>query len=265
MTKDEVEHSRITFYFVVYGVNLKLFNADMHIHTCLSPCGDWGMSPKIIIEKSLEKKLDIIGICDHNSAENVEAVIKAGYGKDIRVVPGMEICSKEEVHILSFFETTKQALLMQEYVYDNLPGKNSPERFGYQIVADENDEVSGENERLLIGATTLKLKEIVDKIHFLNGICIAAHVDRPAFGIISQLGFIPPDLPLDGVEISWRINPSEAIKQISDIKKFPLIVSSDAHFPDDIGKVITRFFLAEPTIDEIRLALPDKNERRTEV
>lgn len=237
----------------------------MHIHTCLSPCGDWEMSPKKIIEKSLEKNLDIIGICDHNSAENVEAVIKAGAGKGIRVLPGMEICSKEEVHILSIFETTKQALSMQEYVYNHLTGKNSPERFGYQIVADENDEVSGENEKLLIGATSLKLSEIVDKIHSLNGLCIASHVDRPTFGIISQLGFIPPDLPLDGVEISWRIEPSEAIKQIPDIKSFPYIVSSDAHFPADIGKVITKFFMAEPTIDEIRQALSGKNQRRTEV
>ena len=237
----------------------------MHIHTCLSPCGDWGMSPKKIIEKSLDKNLDIIGICDHNSAENIAAVIKAGDGKGIRVIPGMEICSKEEVHILSVFETTKQALLMQEYIYENLPGENSPKMFGDQIVADENDEVVGENKRLLIGATTIKLKEIVDKIHSLNGLCIASHVDRQTFGIISQLGFIPPDLPLDGVEISWRMEPSQAMKQMPDIKRFPFIVSSDAHFPDDIGKAITTFFIAEPTIEEIRLALTEKNDRRIEV
>jgi len=236
----------------------------MHIHSCLSPCGDWEMSPKRIIEKSLEKNLDIIGICDHNSAENVEAVIKAGDGKGIRVVPGMEICSKEEVHVLSFFETSKQALLMQDYVYENLPGENSPDTFGYQIIADENDEVSGENQRLLIGATNLSVSKIVDKIHLLNGICIASHVDRPVFGIISQLGFIPPDLLLDGVEISWRIEPSEAMKQMPDIKRFPFIVSSDAHFPYDIGKVVTKFFLAEPTIEEIRLAMTGKNGRRIE-
>lgn len=223
------------------------------------------MSPRKIIEKSLEKNLDIIGICDHNSAENVEGVIRAGERKKIRVIPGMEICSREEVHLLALFETTGQALLMQEYVYGSLPGKNSPDMFGYQIIADENDEVSGESEKLLIGATTLGIKEIVDKIHFLGGLCIASHVDRPVFGIISQLGFIPFDLPLDGVEISWRIAPQEAIKQMPDIKRFPYIVSSDAHFPADIGKAVTGFFMAEPTIEEIRLALTGKNERRTEV
>ncbi len=84
------------------------------------------MSPKRIIEKCLEKKLDIIGICDHNSAENTEAVISAGKLKGIHVIPGMEICSKEEVHMLSFFETAKEALLMQEFIYDNLPGKTAP-------------------------------------------------------------------------------------------------------------------------------------------
>ena len=256
---------KLTFYFAAYGARLKLYKADMHIHTCLSPCGDWGMSPKKIIEKSLEKKLDIIGICDHNSAENVKAVIKAGKGTGIRVVPGMEICSKEEVHILSLFNDIKEAILMQEYIYDNLPGKNSPEMFGYQIIADENDEVAGENQRLLIGATNLKLSEIVDKIHSLNGLCIASHVDRPVFGIISQLGFIPPDLPLDGVEISWRMEPSEAMKQMPDIKRFPFIVSSDAHFPDDIGKAVAKFFISEPTIEEIRLALTGKYDRYVEV
>jgi hypothetical protein len=237
----------------------------MHIHTCLSPCGDWEMSPKRIIEKSLERKLDIIGICDHNSAENAEAVMKAGKLKGICVIPGMEICSREEVHVLSFFETGERALLMQEFIYDNLPGKNSPDTFGYQIIADEYDNVAGENDRLLIGATTLRLSDIVDKTHSLNGLCIASHVDRPIFGIISQLGFIPHDLPIDGVEISWRISPYEAKKQIPDIKRFPFIVSSDAHFQDDIGKAVTNFFLAEPTIKEIRLALTGKNDRLIEV
>ena len=240
---------------------LKRFKADLHIHSCLSPCSDWAMSPKKIVQQSLEVGLDLIALCDHNSAENAAATMREGKRQGVQVLPGMEICSKEEIHILAIFEEPQQALAMQEYVYAHLPGTNRPEFFGNQVVANENDEVLGENSRLLIGASTLKLYEIVDKTHFFGGLSIASHVDRPAFGLISQLGFIPPDLPLDGVEVSWRMSSEEAREKIPGIRNLPCITSSDAHFPEDIGKSHTVFIIKTPALDEISLALQGKHGR----
>ncbi|MGB9499661.1 MAG: PHP-associated domain-containing protein [Dissulfuribacterales bacterium] len=123
----------------------------------------------------------------------------------------------------------------------------------------------GENLRLLIGATSLGLSDIVTHVHQHKGICIASHIDRPAFGIISNLGFVPKQLGLDGVEVSWRMPIKKACETFSGIKDFPCITSSDAHYLEDIGKVWTGFIVETPTFEEIRLALTDKAGRRIEV
>ena len=241
---------------------LKKFKADMHIHSCLSPCGDWDMSPRRIIKKSLEVGLDLIAICDHNSVENAGVAIREGEKQGVQVLPGMEICSKEEVHILALFQDLDPARKMQSYVYTNLPGENKPEVFGCQVVANEIDEVLAENPRLLIGATQLGLHDIVNKTHELGGLSISCHVDRPAYGIINQLGFIPADLELDGVEVSRHVSLADAHAAVAGIEKFSCITTSDAHFLADIGQVWTIFQMAEPTIAEIRKSLLQQDGRR---
>jgi hypothetical protein len=220
------------------------------------------MSPQKIIQKSLRKNLDIIAICDHNSAQNTEAAVRSGKKHGICVIPGMEICSKEEVHLLGLFGNLEKTLAMQEYVYAHLKGENQPAVFGHQVIVNEHDEVLSEDSRLLIGATNLSLHDIAVKIHDLGGVCIASHIDRPAFGVINQLGFIPPDLLLDGVEVSYRVPLGEAREKIPGMMNLPCISSSDAHFPDDIGKAKTVFVLSAPTLAEIRLALKSQNGRR---
>ncbi len=244
---------------------LKLYKADMHIHSCLSPCGDLGMSPKTIVAKSREAGLDIIAVCDHNSSENVEATMRAGRMAGVNVLPGMEICSKEEVHVLALFGKLENALSMQAVVYAHLPGENDINLWGDQIIVNEKDEVMGENPHLLIGATELGLSDIVTHVHQLEGVCIASHIDRPAFGIISNLGFVPKQLGLDGVEVSWRMPIQKARETFPGIEDFSCITSSDAHYLEDIGKVWTGFILEAPTFEEIRLALTDKAGRRIEV
>jgi PHP family Zn ribbon phosphoesterase len=240
---------------------LRDFKADLHIHTCLSPCGDWEMSPRQIIQRCIETGLDLIAVCDHNSVENAGAVLREGRRRGVCVLPGLEICSKEEVHLLAIFGELEHALAMQQWVYAGLEGQNQPELFGWQVVANEDSEVLGENPRLLIGATRLGLSDIVDRTHALNGLSLSAHVDRPANGIINQLGFIPPDLELDGLEVSYRVPLAKARELIPAIGKFPCITSSDAHFLKDIGRAATVFRMAAPTIAEIGLALRGEHGR----
>ncbi len=241
---------------------MRSFKADLHIHTCLSPCGDLDMSPKAVVERSAGKGLDIIAICDHNTAENVEACIRVGMQHGIRVLPGLEINSREEAHTLAIFETPKQALAMQDIVYQHLDGVNRPELFGDQVIANEFDEVEGFNDRLLIGATGIGLQEIVGEVHRLGGLSIASHVDRPSFSILSQLGFIPPDLGLDALEVSHPETWESMGNDTPGIGGLPIVTSSDAHFLTDIGRVYTLFVLYAPDIEEIRKALHGESGRK---
>ncbi|MBI4946901.1 MAG: PHP domain-containing protein [Bacteroidetes bacterium] len=233
------------------------YKADLHIHTCLSPCADLEMSPGNIVKEAKKKGLDIIGICDHNSAENFPAVEKSANTEGIKVIGGIEITTKEEVHVLGLFGNEKDLFQMQEAVYLNLHGINDEERYGLQVVVNENDEVLGFNNKLLIGATEMSVEEVVDLIHKFNGIAIAAHVDREGFSIIANLGFIPEGLKLDALEI---IEPSMRDK-INTGNDFVYITSSDAHFINDIGKRYSCFQMKESTFEEIRKCLRKENER----
>jgi PHP family Zn ribbon phosphoesterase len=231
---------------------LKEYKMDLHIHTCLSPCSESEMRPAAIVQQAKVKGLDCIGICDHNSAENVIAAQKAGSKQGIQVFGGMEICSSEEVHMLVFFKDAETLFKMQEIVDENLPGQNDVKYFGEQLIVDENDNVIGSTEKLLIGSTTLSVNDIVGLLDELGGLVIASHIDRDSFSMIGQLGFIPDQLALDGVEVSWRCQPD----QIAAYQEygFPVVKSSDAHFLEDIGKVRTTFLLESPSFSEMAMA-----------
>ena len=242
--------------YPVLGVYMfKEFRCDLHIHTCLSPCADLDMYPTALIEKSLESGLDIIGICDHNASENVRYVMKASRGKPVHVFPGMEITSREEVHVIAFFENIDDLQKVQEVVYAALSGSNREEIFGCQAIVNESDEVEGFNDRLLIGSTRLSLQETVDTVHGFGGIAIAAHIDRESYSVLGQLGFIPSDIRFDALEISRKTGLKAARKRYPDLHDHTFIESSDAHFICDIGTVFTKIFMAEPSLSELKMAL----------
>lgn len=241
---------------------LRRFKGDLHVHTCLSPCGDLQMSPRKIVEQLGNKNIEIVAICDHNSAENVMAVTRAAEGKAVVVLPGMEVCTREEIHLLAIFENLTSALEMQSLVYDRLPGRNNPEVFGLQVVANELDEVVAFQDKMLIGAVEMPVEKVVDEIRRLGGIAIASHIDRESFSIVSQLGFIPDTLKFDALELSCHISHEEAGKRFMAYADTPFIRNSDAHFLKDVGENTSEYVLECPTFREIAKALRAEDGRK---
>ncbi len=243
---------------------LKQYKADLHIHTCLSPCAELDMTPASIIETASQKGLDIIAITDHNSAENVQAARKSAAQFNLTVLAGMEVASSEEAHILGIFDDDR-ILDLQEIVYKNLlPGTNDVSRFGEQVIVNEQDEVLGMNNRMLIAATDLPAQTIIETIHDLGGLAIASHIDRGAFSILSQLGFIPDQMNFDALEMSPNMTREKAESLFKDYSSYTWIASSDAHYPADIAKKISNFSLQAPSITEIRMAMKNKDGRKVE-
>jgi PHP domain-containing protein len=176
---------------------------DLHIHTVLSPCAEIEMIPPLIIRRAQELDLGIIAITDHNCAANVEAVIAAARGTGIAVLPGMEVQTREEVHMLCLFDTLEQSKAWQDQVTAALPdARNREAFFGAQYVVDDTGDYQYTEERLLATSTTMSVEQVVAGVNALAGICLPAHIDRPSFSILSNLGFIPPALPIAGIELS---------------------------------------------------------------
>ncbi len=241
---------------------LRPFRADLHIHSCLSPCGDEGMRPCAIVKQALAMRLDMIAICDHNSAENTAAFVSAGDKKGLTVLPGIEVTSKEEIHLLALFSRQEDCMALQDLIYQNLPGENVEGVFGSQMMVNERDETIGSSPRMLIGATLLPLERIVSAVGSLRGVTIASHIDRQAFSLLGQLGFIPEGISLDGLEISRRTSQAEAQKRFHSYRHFSFVRFSDAHYLEDIGNNISHFLLEEATSDELKMALHRREGRK---
>lgn len=241
---------------------MKLYQAELHIHTVLSPCAGVEMIPPLIVQTALTNGLNLIAITDHNASDNVPAVIKAAEGEDLTVLPGMELQTKEDVHVLCLFDTLDQLAELQTLVDQNLPDiKNNIEYFGEQFVVDHSGEFVERKEQLLITGTSLSFEKAYHIVTDLGGLFIPAHVNRQIFGLIYHLGFVPPDLPIDALEISRHITPDQARKEFPQIDAYRLIQSGDVHFLDDfLG--INQFLINEPTVFEIKMALREEKGRQ---
>jgi 3',5'-nucleoside bisphosphate phosphatase len=234
---------------------LRTLRLDLHIHTVLSPCAEVEMIPPLIVRRAHELGLDLIAITDHHAAENVEAVQRAAAGTGLAVLPGMEVQTREEAHILCLFDTLEQVLGWQEIVYASLPSaRNRPEVFGPQFVVDETGEFVRENERLLLASTSLTTETVVTQVRALGGLAIASHVDRPSFSLLSNLGFVPQGLELAGLEISAHGDLQKLCGQHPGLERWTFIRSSDAHCLADL-KVWTKAIVQGPTLAELDLAL----------
>jgi 3',5'-nucleoside bisphosphate phosphatase len=209
--------------------------ADFHIHTALSPCGDADMTPNNIVNMSKLKGLDIIAITDHNSIENVASCMEVGRKAGLTVIPGMELQTKEEVHVLCLFSAYSKAVEFQEFVYAKLPNMKNNERiFGEQFIIDEFDNIVGKNERLLLTSTNISIDEAFYEVKRLGGVLIPAHIDKSANGIISNLGFIPDYLGIRSLEYRSLEKINRFIISGLLSNKYNFIKSSDAHYLVDI-------------------------------
>jgi PHP family Zn ribbon phosphoesterase len=238
------------------------FRAELHVHTVLSPCAEVEMIPPLIVQQALENHIDLIAITDHNSTANIGAVMKAAEGTGLTVLPGMELQTVEEVHSLCLFPGLDETLEFQKIVDSALPPlQNSPEHFGEQFVVDETGEFIRREERLLIVSAEMTLTKAWQAVTDLGGLFIPAHVDRKAFGLIENLGFVPEDIQIPAVEISRHLNSHSASNKYPQLTGFTLIKGGDAHRLEELtGANI--FMVESRSLNEIKLALSGYSERK---
>jgi PHP family Zn ribbon phosphoesterase len=239
--------------------------ADLHIHTVLSACAEVEMIPPLIVRRARELGLEVMAITDHNAAHNVAAVIEAAVSSGVTVLPGMEVQSREEVHLICLFDRLEQVLAWQERVFAALPDRKNDEAFfGAQYVVDATGAYLYTEERLLAVSTTLSVEEVVAGVRVLGGIVLAAHIDRPSFGLMANLGFVPPGLELAGLEFSRHADLSRMALQVPQAAGYGWLIGGDAH---RLEEMVARTMLKvkAPTVSEIALALASRDDRRVEI
>lgn len=232
---------------------------DLHIHSCLSPCGDDDMTPNNIAGMGKITGLDIMALTDHNSCKNCPAFFEAAQKYGIIPVPGMELTTAEDIHIVCLFDCLEAAMKFDEDVdRRRVLIKNRTDIFGNQFIMNGNDEITGEDENMLPNATSISLDEVVTFVEEHGGVCYPAHIDREANGIIATLGTFPDFPEFRCAELHDRAKQSEYRDKYPRLKNMPLIFSSDAHYLEHIGERENSMMLSGETPDEIRKALIEK-------
>jgi PHP family Zn ribbon phosphoesterase len=211
---------------------------DLHIHSALSPCAQADMTPNNIVNMAHIKGLDIIAVIDHNAALNCEAVFNCAKNRGIVVVPGMELETREEVHVICLFPGLEEVMKMHKEVSNALPSiENREDIFGEQLIMDQEDNIISNYKPMLLTATNLSIDDVFEKVDKLGGVVVPAHVDRDSFSIISNLGIVPDYLNLKYIEISKDCVMDEFLKKYPYLSTYNLLKSSDAH---DLGKILEK-------------------------
>ena len=240
---------------------MKTFLADLHIHTVLSPCAEVEMIPPLIVEEALQRGINLIAITDHNASANIRSVQQAAEGTGLTVLPGMELQTREEVHVLCLFDKPEQIEEWQKIVTQALPPiENRIDFFGEQFVVDASGDFIRREPQLLLTSTDLTFDDACQLVHNLGGLFFPAHIDRPAFGLIANLGFVPAGVQVDALEFSRHISLEKALTRYPQISGFTLIQDGDVHRLNEFLGV-NEFFFESPDIAEIRLALRNEAGR----
>ncbi|MDO5560062.1 MAG: PHP domain-containing protein [Oscillospiraceae bacterium] len=225
---------------------------DMHIHSCLSPCGDDDMTPANIAGMAHINGLDVIALTDHNSCLNCPAIVSQAQKYGIIAIPGAEITTSEEIHMLCLFETLEDALDFGRHIYECLPNIINQDRiFGRQQIVDEEDNPAGCIDKLLINAASISIDDLPAAAASYNGICIPAHINKPSDSILSVFGVIPPTAEFNIAEIN-RCDDINALMQKHEyLRKCRIISDSDAHYLTDINEPVNYIETREKSIESI--------------
>ncbi len=225
---------------------------DFHIHSCLSPCGDMDMTPGNIVNMARLMGYDAIALTDHNTSGNCETAMHFGKEIGLTVIPGMELCTAEEVHIVCLFPTLEKATAFSDYVYTTLPPvKNKPAVFGEQAFCNKDDEICGSEERLLITASSIGTYKAASIVKEYGGICYPAHIDRSSFSIISNLGTIDESFGFGFAEIFDIAKETELKEKFPYLNEMKIISDSDAHYLDKMRPENNFIEIEENSIEAI--------------
>ncbi|OPX44115.1 PHP domain protein [Ruminiclostridium hungatei] len=227
---------------------------DLHIHTALSPCADKDMTPNNIVNMSILKGLDVIAVTDHNSCKNVRACISCAKDRPLLVIPGMEVETAEEIHLLCLFPDAGKAEEMQEWVYSHLPHiRNNEGIFGEQLILDDDDNITGVEERLLLCPAAMTINEVYDVVQDrLEGAVIPAHIDRQSNSLLESFGVMPEDISITCVELSQKNQVCRLTGKHPSIRNMKTLFSSDAHY---LGYISERENFLEADCKEVRAVL----------
>lgn len=225
---------------------------DLHIHSCLSPCGDNESTPGNIVGMAVVKGLDVIALTDHNTCKNCEAAMAIGEAYGITVIPGMELTTSEEVHVLCLFYNLEDAMKFDAFIEPRiLDIPNNPKAFGDQFLCNEDDEVIGSFPKLLISATDISFDRVYDYVKEYNGIMIPAHIDKNSFSLMSNLGFVPPDSKFRCFELADMSNLHRLQKENEYLKNCNVITDSDAHYFEKINEPINTLYAESNSIKDV--------------
>jgi len=220
------------------------------------------MLPHCIVLEAVEKGLDIISVTDHNSAENVAVTVALGNRFGVWVIPGMEIETREEVHLLCFFPSLKELNGFAGFISEHLQRLSLDENlWGQEWVIDVEGEIKEKKDYLLTHTLNLSLEDVCKNVYSGGGVVIPSHVDRTAYSIIHVLGFIPPQLPIQAVEVSRRTSTQEAIATLN-LEGYAILRFSDAHSLTDVGSAYSTLYMEATRWEEFKMALEGKKGRR---
>ena len=228
------------------------FYYDLHLHSCLSPCGDMDMTPNNIVNMAKLLGLDVIALTDHNTCLNCEAAMKVGDEVGVSVIPGMELTTAEDIHAVCLFPTLEKALAFSQYVDENrIHIRNKPNIYGRQVIMNENDEEIGEIEDLLLPASFIGMYEAYRKVKEFGGICYPAHIDRDSLSILAVLGEIDPYCGFKTAELADISRLDELKAQHPILEGMNIITCSDAHYLENMKDAQNTLELPELTREAV--------------